>query len=63
MRPTQLVEDYLTYKRALGHRFVSDGVTLRAFCRSVGKRSRTHCRISCERTLLISSEWDHPISG
>ena len=21
------------------------------------------CRISCERTHLISSEWDHPISG
>jgi transposase len=24
---------------------------------------RGKCRISCERTHLISSEWDHPISG
>lgn len=39
MRPARLVEDYLTYKRALGHRFVSDGFILRAFCRSIGERS------------------------
>jgi hypothetical protein len=34
--------------------------------REIERRKRTRglgCRISCDRTHLISSEWDHPISG
>ncbi len=35
MKRSTLVTDYLAYKRALGHRFVSEGRTLQAFCRQL----------------------------
>ncbi len=36
MKLASLVADYLVYKRALGHRYVSEGFILRAFCRHLG---------------------------
>lgn len=44
VRLSQLVAEYLTYRRALGHRFVSEGFILRAFCRSVGDLSLVDIR-------------------
>ena len=32
-------------------------------CLSLSRRRRANCRISSDWTHLISSEWDHPISG
>lgn len=39
MKLSQLVTEYLTYKRALGYRFITEGFILQAFCRSVGELS------------------------
>lgn len=36
MRLSAVIRDYLTYQRALGHRFRDEGFMLRAFCKSVG---------------------------
>jgi integrase len=36
MRLSALISDYLSYRRALGHRFKDEGFILRAFCKSVG---------------------------
>ena len=41
MKLSSLVADYLAYKRSLGHRFVSEGFILRAFCRHLGDPSVT----------------------
>lgn len=41
MKLSSLVADYLAYKRALGHRFVSEGFILRSFCRHLGDVSVT----------------------
>jgi len=43
------VAEYLTYRRALGHRFQSEGYILRAFCRSVDDASPVDIR--AERVL------------
>ena len=36
MKLSTLVTDYLAYKRALGQRFVTEGVILQSFCRQLG---------------------------
>lgn len=44
MKLSQLVVEYLIFKRALGHHFVSEGFVLRALCRSLGDPSLADMR-------------------
>jgi integrase/recombinase XerD len=46
-----LVTKYLAYKRALGHRFVSDGHVLQSFCRHIGGGPVT--AVSVDRVLAF----------
>lgn len=46
-----LVTEYLAYKRALGHRFVSEGHILRSFCRHIGDGPLT--AVSVDRVLAF----------
>ncbi len=39
MRLPALISDYLTFRRALGHRLAGDAFILHAFCKSIGRES------------------------
>jgi site-specific recombinase XerD len=55
----RLVADYLLYRRALGRRLITEGLILRSFCRSFGKRPLTHIRVDSVLAFLRRGSVSH----